>query len=444
MPDELSFEHCQHSRDPVLGCALEGVASVVAGIEAAGIVIHSPQGCASTVAAAFDAHEIDFTKRKVGCTRLFETDIIMGAGEKLTGLIKEADGSFHSRVLFVVGTCAADIIGEDIEGLCNQIQPEVAAKLIPIVAGGFRGNVYAGMDLGLKALLPFIVKQPVKTPRSVNLILPQANLNPTWWADLEWVKQILAQLEVEVRTVLPYHTSLPELENAGGAAANLLLSHDAGRDFALKLQERYGIPLILGDIPLPIGLKNTARWLRALGIYFDREDKVEALIRQGETRVADLLRRRALMSIPRYHNCRVAVSADATLGIGLLRMLFEELEMIPELLLIRSGNAAAREILERELLGMGIAPKLAWDVDGYQIKTALGQVTVDAVLGSAWEKYMAEELGMKVAFDALTPTNRDVYLDRAYLGYEGMLNLLEIIGNDWERAFRSKALREAE
>ncbi len=40
---ELTFENCEYSRDPILGCALEGVASVIAGIKDASIVIHSPQ-----------------------------------------------------------------------------------------------------------------------------------------------------------------------------------------------------------------------------------------------------------------------------------------------------------------------------------------------------------------------------------------------------------------
>jgi nitrogenase molybdenum-iron protein beta chain len=440
MYDELKFADCEHSKDPILGCALEGVASVVAGFRDAGIVIHSPQGCASTVATAFDAHEIDFTQRKVGCTRLFETDIIMGASEKLAGLIKEADSSFGTRALFVIGTCAADIIGEDIEGLCRQLQPVIRARLIPVLAGGFRGNSYDGIDLGLKTLLQFIATGRPKTERSVNLIAPQANLNPTWWADLQWVKEVLRSLDVKVQTVLPRHTSLAKLEEAGRASAGILLSHDVGYEFGRKLQEIHGIPLILNDIPLPVGLKNTARWLRALGAYFDAEAQAERLIEAGETKVADVLRRRALMIIPRYRNCRIAVAADATIGIGLARLLFEELEMIPELFLIRSGQPAARRILEREFNGLGIKPQLAYGVDGYQIKTGLKQAEVDAVIGSSWEKYLAEELGIKLAFDMLAPSNKDIYIDRAYFGYDGMLNILESIGNDWERAFRSKTI----
>lgn len=438
MYDELEFEH-QHSQDPILGCALEGVASVVAGINDVSIVIHSPQGCAATVASAFDTHEIDFTKRKIGCTRLFETDIILGASEKLENLIREADKSFNRSVMFVVGTCAADIIGEDIAGLCQNIQPEVKARLIPVMAGGFRGTSYDGINLGLSALTPFIPQNDRKID-CVNIIAPQANINPTWMADLKWAKEVLESLAIKVQTVLPHNTSLEGLKSFGETSANILLSHDAGYEFTEKMQEKESIPFILGDIPLPVGLTNTARWLRAIGTYFDKEEKVETIIKTGEENVADVLRRRALMIIPRYRNLKVAVSADATFGIGLVRMLFEELEMIPELVLIRSNNHEARKILEHEVQSLGISPAVAFGVDGYQIKKALKDSKVDAVVGSAWEKYMAEEIGIKIAFDIFAPTNRDVYLDKAYMGYEGMLNMLEIMGNDWERAFRSKVI----
>lgn len=440
MYDELKFHDCEHSKDPVLGCALEGVASVIAGIEDVSIVIHSPQGCAATVANAYDLHEIDFTRRKIGCTRLFETDVIMGASEKLKQLIKDADNTFNTKTMFVVGTCAADIIGEDIEGVCKSMQPNVKARLIPIIAGGFRGNSYDGQDIALNALIPFIKKSEKKCRDSVNIISPQANLNPTWWEDLNWVIKTLNSLGISVQAVLPHNTSMEEIQNAASASANILLSHDAGYKFAKKMEEIHHIPLILSGIPLPIGIENTARWLRTIGMYFGVEDKVEQIIKEGEEKVISLLRKRALMIIPRYRNCRIAISADATIGIGLVRMLFKELEMIPEIIMIKSNREEAKKVLNLELSTLGISPKVAFSVDGYQIKKGLSDFYVDAVIGSAWEKYMAEETGIKVAFDILNPTNRDIYVDRAYFGYDGMLNMLEIMGNDWEGAYRSKEI----
>ncbi|RII34374.1 nitrogenase associated protein N [Clostridium chromiireducens] len=444
MYDELKFSNCNHSKDPLIGCALEGVASVIAGIKDVSIVIHSPQGCSSTVASAFDSHEVDFTKRKVGCTRLFESDIILGAAEKLENLIKEADNTFNTKVMFVVGTCAADIIGEDIKGLCDSLQSEVKSKLIPVFAGGFRGNTYDGIDIGLKELLNFIEKSEDKIANTVNIIAPQGSINPTWWADLNWLKSSLDFLGIRVQTVIPYDISLEDLKDASKASANILLSQDVGYKFCKKMEEEFNIPLILNDIPLPIGLENTARWLRELGKYFKVEKRVEKLIKQGEDSVISILRRRALMIIPRYRNCKIAISADATMGIGLIRMLFKELEMIPELILLRSSNSEMSKILDKELKELCINPKVAFGVDGYQIKEALKSVYVDSIIGSSWEKYIGEEIGIKLSFDNFSPTNRDVYVDRAYMGYDGMLNILEIIGNDWERSYRSKEIDWAE
>lgn len=424
----------------MVGCALEGAAHVLAGIRNAAILIHSPQGCASTVAAAFDHHEVDFTRRKTACTRLFETDVILGATDKLKDLIRTADGKFATGTIFVVGTCAADIIGEDLEGICRQMQPEIRGRLVPVIAGGFRGNVYDGMETGLEALLPHIPRGGETVPNSVNLIAPFASANPTWWADLQWVREVLEGFGVQVRCTLSHETPFEDLAKAGAASANLVLSLDAGASFARKLEKSHGIPWILSDLPLPVGLENTARWLRALAGHFGVAGLAELRIQSGEERVSSVLRKRALMMIPRYRNARVAVSADATFGVSTLRMLFSELEMIPEAVLLRSGGAHAKDILERECKELGISPRIVWNADGHAIAQAVRELPLDCVLGSAWEKYIAEEAGVRIAFDAFSPTNKDLYLDRPYFGHEGMLWLLESVGNDWEAALRSKEI----
>jgi nitrogenase molybdenum-iron protein alpha/beta subunit len=442
MLNELIFQDCINSHDPVVGCALEGVSNIIAGIRDISIVLHSPQGCALTVALGYDNHETDFTQRKVACTRLFETDIIMGATDKLRELILKADATYKTKVMFVVGTCSADIIGEDIEGLCRSMQPGVGARLIPMHSGGFRGDLYAGMDLGLSTLLSFVEPwDKPKLQRTVNLIAPQASLNPTWWADLKWTRSVLSAMGITTHCVFPSEVSIEDISLASAASANILLTHDMGYTFVNEMQTKHGVPTILHDLPLPIGLKNTSTWLRALGEYFDASAAAEQLIEAGETLVTNTLRRRGLMIIPRYRNAKIAISADASMTIGLVRMLFEELEMIPDLLLVRSNSKQAREVLEKELARLGISPRVAFGIDGFKVKQALAGCDLDLVFGSAWEKYVGEELGIKVACDLLQPTNRTFYRDSAYFGYEGMINMLEILANDWEAAFRSKAIR---
>ncbi|MDR3271402.1 MAG: nitrogenase associated protein N [Peptococcaceae bacterium] len=438
MYQRLTFAHTTHSKDPLLSCALEGVASVVAGIRDVSIVIHSPQGCASTVNAAYDKHEMDQTQRKIACTRLFESDIIMGATEKLEKIIRQAEKNFAAQVMFVVGTCSADIIGEDIAAVCRNLQPEVSAKLIPVIAGGFRGHSNIGIDLGFNALLPLVEPSAMTMSRTVNLIAPQASANASWQSDWHWVKSVLTELGIEVIATLAHDATLEEVAKAGQAQANILLSHDAGYGFARQMEKIHHVPLILADLPLPIGLTNTARWIRGLCKHFELDGQAEPIIERQEDFVTRILRKRGLMMIPRYRNCKIALSADMTMGIGMLRMLYLELEMIPELLLFKSTTPLGEALLERELESLGIAPRVVLNADGYQVQEALKNADVDLVIGSAWEKYIAEELGIQVCFDVLAPSNRVLYVSEPYFGYEGMLYLLQAFANDWERALRSK------
>ncbi len=438
MFEQLEMQHSKYSKDPLFSCALEGVSNVIAGIKHVSIVIHSPQGCASTVGAGFDQQEVDFTQRKIGCTRLFETDIVMGASDKLRDVIFQAEKNFHTELMFVVGTCASDIIGEDIDAVCREIQPKIKAKLVPLQAGGFRGNCYDGIDMGLEMLLPMIEKSPIKYTDSVNIIAPQASANPTWYADLAWVRQILGKIGLHVQTVFCHETSLQEIKQAGRASANILLSNDAGQQFAEKLEDEYGIPWIMKDIPMPIGLKNTKRWLKALGRYFHKDKQIENIIASEEKIVLDTLRKRGMMIIPRYRNCQVILSTDATMGIGLIRMLFEELEMIPEVIIFKHIASSSEAILDSELNDMHIHPKVLLNADGYAVKEAVQDNYCDLVIGSAWEKYIAEKEGLQVSFDVFEPTNRITYINESYFGFEGMLHLLQTFANDWERAFRSK------
>jgi nitrogenase molybdenum-iron protein alpha/beta subunit len=444
MLHELEFANCENSKDPLTSCALEGVALVLAGINDVGVVIHSPQGCSATVANAYDMHEIDFTMRKVGCSRLFESDIIMGASEKLKKLIIDADAAYNTEVLFVVGTCAADIIGEDLEAVCRSLEGKVNSKLVSVMAGGFRGDAYNGINLGLETILKLMDKEPPdhtecdnEGKKVINFLVPQGSLNPTWWADAQWLKKIVQRLGGVAGTVLPRKATLSEVRNFGATGVNILLNHDVGFDFARQLEKR-GTETIFEDMPLPVGIENTKNFLLRLGEYLGNVTAAREIIDHGEKMVVDLLRKRGLMIIPRYRNCRIAVSADFTIGVPLVRTLFKELEMIPELLLFRGDSKHGRALLEKELNELGISPKVVFNADGWKIKEALKSVKVDAVLGSAWEKYIAEELGIQFTFDLFYPTNRDIYIDREFFGYTGFLNILEVIANDWEHGLRSK------
>ena len=138
------------------------------------------------------------------------------------------------------------------------------------------------------------------------------------------------------------------------------------------------------------------------------------------------------------HRAPAAIVADATVGIHLLNFITEDLEMIPNLICLRSCLPEAKDILERELKELNLNPKLVYNADVYQSKLALGEVKPEAVFGSNIERHAVEEFDIPFVFRLVNPISRFRSINREYFGYTGMLNIIECIHNDWLDRYRSK------
>jgi nitrogenase molybdenum-iron protein alpha/beta subunit len=452
--------------DPYLRCALYGAAQTALGVTGCCVLSHSPQGCYQLVDAAFGWQDADYTETLTLCTKLCEDEIVHGGEETLARTILEAR-SLDVPILFVVTACGPEIVGDDVVAVCEEMHSQVDFQIVPILCAGFRGDQNRGIDIALDALLKHLVtgdgesgavgdrSQPGQhvsrntfhatrfthhVSRSVCLIAPHANANPTWMGDLAWVKEVLAHMGAQVVATLTHDTTLREFQQVPLAEACIVLSHDAGQKAAETLAERYGFEQWCRGLPLPIGFTNARTWLTQLGHRLGAEEEAGRLIAQGEALVVEACRRKGLEQSA-MHRAPAAIVADATVGIPLVRFITEDLEMVPTLVCLRSGQAGASEMLERELADLGLHVKVVYNTDVYRAKMALGQARPEMVLGSNIERHAVEELGIPFVFRLVNPISRFRMVDRAYFGYVGMLNLIESIQNDWWDRYRSKQRR---
>ncbi len=428
--------------DPYLRCALYGAAQTALGFSGCCVLAHSPQGCYQLVEAAFGWQSADYTETQTLCTKLCEDEIVHGGEEVLARTILEAQ-TLNPPILFVITSCGPEIVGDDIVAVCEEMRPRVNFPILPIQSAGFRGDQNQGVDLALDAILKHLVhpdKASSRLPRSVVLVAPHANANPTWMGDLAWVKGMVEQMGGTILAVLTHHTTLEEVEKIPLAEGCLVLSHDAGQRAADTLAGSFGIEQWCQGLPLPIGFTNTRNWLSELGRRLGAEREADRIIPEGEKLVVETCRRRWLEQAG-MHRAPAAVVADATLGIPLLRFITEDLEMIPRLVCLRSGQAGARELLEHELADLGLEPNIETSTDVYRAKMALAETRPEIVLGSNIERHAAEELGIPFILQVVNPIARFRMLDRAYFGYTGMLNLIEAMQNDWQDRYRSRQRR---
>jgi nitrogenase molybdenum-iron protein alpha/beta subunit len=423
--------------DPYLRCAFNGAALTALGVSGSALLSHSPQGCEYLVNNAFAAQECDYMETMTLCTKLCVDEIVHGGEEILARTIREVKG-LPISALFVISACGPEIVGDDIVAVCESLQPEVKFRLVPIESAGFRGSQYDGIDIALETILKRLVTGGAeKVPGSVCLVAPHANANPTWPADLAWVKQTLSRMGIPVVATLTHKTPYSEIVNAASAETSLVLSHDAGQKAADYLSTAFGMEQVCKGIPLPIGMTNTQRWLSKLGERFDAQKIADEMVSEGEQMVTATCRRKWPMARFLYRT-PAAIVADATVGIPLVRFVTEEMEMTPELVALYTSQRPVRDLLERELNSLGLTPKVVYGTDVYKTRQALREVMPRVVFGSTIERHASEGLPVTYVVEVVRMMRQFRMINREYFGYTGILNLFECVQNEWTMAWRSK------
>jgi nitrogenase molybdenum-iron protein alpha/beta subunit len=436
-PSTPSPDQCT---DPYLRCAFNGAAQTALGVSGSALLAHSPQGCEYLVNNAFASQECDYMETITLCTKLCVDEIVHGGEDILARTIREAK-DLPISALFVISACGPEIVGDDIVAVCEALQPEVKFRLVPVPCAGFRGSQYDGIDIALDTIIKRLVKNnDEKIPCSVCLVAPHANANPTWTADLDWVKQVLSRLGVRVVATLTHRTPISEIENIASAETSLLLSHDAGQKTADYLSAAYGTDQVCRGIPLPIGMTNTQRWLTALGERFDAQNIAEGMVAEGEKMVMATCRRKWPMARFLYRT-PAAIVADATVGIPLVRFVTEEMEMTPELIALYTSQRPVRELLEQELKSLRLTPKIVYGTDVYKTRMNLLEVKPRIVFGSTIERHASEGLPVAYVVEVVRMMRQFRMINREYFGYTGILNLFECVQNEWTMGWRSKERR---
>jgi len=426
--------------DPYLRCAFYGAAETVIGISGCCVLAHSPQGCYLLVGSAFRWQDEDYAETEILCTKLCEDEIVYGGETLLARTILEAK-SLKTPIMFVLSSCGPEIVGDNIAAVCEEIRSKVDFEVIPIECAGFRGTQYDGVDIALDVLLKKLVVDPKqKIANSVCLIAPHANANPTWMADLAWMKSVLLKMGAKVTATLTHRTALSEFENISAAEKSIVLSHDAGQSAADYLAKEFDVEQLCRGIPLPIGFTNTGRWLTELGKALGARDVADRLITEGEKMVVEQSRRKNIELFP-ISRLSTAIVADGTIGIPLVRFISEDLEMIPELIYLTSSQKLAGETLEKELRELDLNPRIVYRTDVYKTRKSLAGIKPNAIFGSNIEKHAAEGLDIQYVFQIINPIQRFRMNNIEYFGYNGILNLLEILQNEFWDSYRSKQKR---
>lgn len=264
-----SFTQC-------LGCSTAQAACMVTLIRDAAIISHGPVGCSTCF------HEYAFTyrvnyplrgqdspaPRRIFSTNLEESDTVYGGQEKLEKGIREVYERVHPNAIFVLTTCAAGIIGDDVESICDDAEAKLGIPVAAIFCEGFRSRIWtSGFDSSYHAIARKIIKPAEKRRDEV------INVINFWGADVfsGWFEPF----GLKPNFITPFAT-VESLAHSSEAVATVQVCATLGSYLGAALEQIYGVPEIK-EAP-PYGIEQTDRWFREIGRMLGKEEVAEQII----------------------------------------------------------------------------------------------------------------------------------------------------------------------
>ncbi|MDA8233649.1 MAG: nitrogenase [Clostridia bacterium] len=417
---------------PRYSCALGGAYAAALATFGTIPLLHSGGGCGFAQNAGQSFADGLNSPGPVGgattpCSTLVEEHVIFGGENKLRELIDSTIKLMPGDLYTVISSCVPALIGDDVDAVVAEFKDR--APIIHVKTAGFVGNSYKGYELYFDAVIDQLLTSLPKENRLVNLlgIVPTQNL--FWKGDLQVIKNLLEKVGVKVNIIFSDLKGLEALKRIPAAELNLVFSL-WGIPTAEKLEKRFETAYEYFP-SVPIGPKDTTAFLRRIGKKLKISSKViERVIEEEEQnayRFTEYIGNILVIGLPHAY---YGVVADSSTAIGITRYATNELGFNPEVVVVTDDPPEEyREGIVRNLtegLESAIKPKVVFEVDSHKIRLLLGDYTLQLLLASSMERYVAEkELGEALFLSVSFPSYDRLIVDRSYVGYRGGLNFME-------------------
>lgn len=291
------------------GCEFTLSLAITSTFRNAVIVMHGPIGCGSCVIASAGGAKGYRRLRDPAAegliwlsTNLGENDVVGGGEDKLARAILHADRRFRPEIIVVPVSCVPALVGDDVDTLLHGLQAEVGATLVPVHCPGFRSKVMAtAYDDVYHGLLKTLVRknddqsnekilndelQEMRrryiASRTVNVL----NVSSMARADELELERLLRVLDLRAR-FLPCYSGSLEFRESLESALNVSVCGTHDDYFLEHLKSLFDIPFMIDTIP--IGPRNTGRWLMGVADRFGLSDRARRLIDAEEASLEEAI-----------------------------------------------------------------------------------------------------------------------------------------------------------
>lgn len=283
------------SKNKSCSCTMVGVYRAVSFCRNVVVIFHSPQGCAhvattmelgSSFRVAADGGENHWKSIPLVSSNLREKDTIFGGVSRLHQCISYVVDTYHPKCLFIVSSCVAGVIGDDVEQEAQDAEETYGIPVVCMPFAGFLGGEYSdGYYKTVDAIVMRFFQKQKKVRGRVLLLGDQMGPEGQYAGE---VKRLLSLFGLDAHWQFPGYVPFDEWKEIPSASLSVLLG-TAGQlggmmDVATRLEKEYDIPT-LGDV-YPVGWESTCQWIRTLAAFLGEEEKGAAILKAEEAQIA--------------------------------------------------------------------------------------------------------------------------------------------------------------
>lgn len=243
------------------GCTLTGALTVTTSVRDSVSIVHGPAGCTHHNFSLLHTTGLDrysTSLPSILSSGMTDMEVVFGGEDALRKAIRAAV-SRDTGAVFVLSTCIAEAIGDDVAAVCSG---EWEIPVIPLPTAGFLGGSFQkGVNNALNALAG------IAPPRSggdrngrVNIV-GEKNLEFEVEENYAEVVRLLRLLDLEINIRFVHDIGIRDLEKLGSASLNILRDAGVG-PVGQELFSRFHTPSIAA---FPEGFSSTLAFLSEAG-----------------------------------------------------------------------------------------------------------------------------------------------------------------------------------
>ncbi len=410
------------------GCNLQGALQTLTEIKGAVPILHTIPGCGiqNYLAGKAGGSNTGYLKGySVPSSNIYEKQVIFGGTARLREQIKNTIKVIEGDLYVTISGCEAEMVGDDIISMTQEIIAQ-GENAIYYKAPGFKGNQYTGYEGIIDAILSQLCKATDsdngKVKGLVNIfgILPKQDIH--WQGNLQEIKRILSNLDIQTNTLFGYGQGLKQWKDISKAELNVAVSK-WGLSAAKKAEEKFGTPYIqFQDIGL--GEEEIGLFVRKIaeksGI---NPEKAEIYLKKEKAHFIYALEQITEYYYDYDYQKTVAIVGDESTVTRYSIFLIRYLGMEVEIAIITDSSGEENSKEASSFIGE-YADRVYFSRDSSEIDEIIENSKVELILGSGLENRIAKKLNIP-NYIVSYPAYGKVIIGKSDMGYTGAVSVLE-------------------